>query len=58
MEAIGLNNAELVSACAVKSPTSYNWTHGKTESIKSEPFHRAAKALGVKPEWLATGKGQ
>lgn len=57
MNVLSLKNAALARAAGVKPPTSYNWAHGKTKSIKGEPLLRAAKALGVKPEWLATGKG-
>lgn len=58
MKAMGLNNAQLAAACNVKPPTSFNWASGKTMNIKGEPLLRAAKALGVTPEWLATGLGQ
>lgn len=44
VKALGLNNAELARACAVKSPTSYNWVHGKAKSIKGGPFLRVAKS--------------
>lgn len=57
MKAMGLNNAQLAAACGVKPPTSFNWASGKTQSIKGEPLLRAAKALGVTPDWLATGLG-
>jgi len=57
MRATGLTNADLAKASGVKQPTSYNWGSGKTASIKAEPLLKAAKALGVTPEWLATGKG-
>lgn len=57
MKAMGLNNAQLAAACNVRPPTSFNWASGKTKNIKGEPLLRAAKALGVNPEWLATGIG-
>lgn len=57
MQAMGLNNAQLASASKVKPPTSYNWASGKTQNIKGAPLLLAAKALGVNPEWLASGKG-
>ncbi|WP_160796737.1 XRE family transcriptional regulator [Craterilacuibacter sinensis] len=34
------------------------WKTGETKDIKSTHLHKAAKALGVHPEWLATGKGE
>lgn len=58
MQAMGLNNAQLAAACKVKPPTSFNWASGKTKAIKGEPLLKAAKALGVTPDWLATGKGK
>lgn len=57
MKAMGLINAQLATACNVKPPTSYNWSSGKTKNIKGAPLLLAAKALGVNPEWLASGKG-
>lgn len=57
MKAKGLSNAQLAAACRVKPPTSFNWASGKTKNIKGEPLLLAAKALGVTPEWLATGLG-
>lgn len=57
MKAMGINNAQLAAACNVKPPTSFNWASGKTKNIKGEPLLLAAKALGVSPEWLATGHG-
>lgn len=55
---MGLNNAQLASACKVKPPTSFNWASGKTKSIKGVPLLLAAKALGVTPEWLSSGLGR
>lgn len=57
MQATGLKNAALARACGVQQPTSFNWASGKTKNIKGEPLLKAAAALGVTPEWLATGKG-
>lgn len=51
----GLTNAQLAKACNVKQPTSFNWGSGKTKNIKGAPLLLAAKALGVTPNWLATG---
>ena len=54
---MGLNSAQLAAAAGVKQPTSFNWGSGKTKNIKGEPLLSAARALGVTPEWLSTGKG-
>jgi len=58
MESTGLTNAGLARAARVQPPTAHNWGSGKTKAIKGEPLLRAAAALGVTPEWLATGKGK
>lgn len=55
---MGLSNARLAAACGVSPPTAFNWHSGRTKSIKGEPLLKAARALGVTPDWLATGKGQ
>ncbi|APW38988.1 hypothetical protein RD110_18720 [Rhodoferax koreense] len=57
MGVMKLTNAQLAKAAGVKPPTSFNWANGRTKNIKGEPLLRAAKALGVTPEWLASGKG-
>lgn len=57
MAAMKITNAQLAEACKVKPPTSFNWGSGKTKNIKGAPLLLAAKALGVTPEWLATGIG-
>ncbi len=57
MAAKGLTNAALAKLAKVKPPTSFNWGSGKTKSIKGEQLLNAAAALGVDPQWLATGKG-
>lgn len=57
MAVMRLNNAQLAAACKVKPPTSFHWASGKTKHIKGEPLLRAARTLGVTPEWLATGMG-
>lgn len=57
MQATGMTNAQLAKAAGVKQPTAHNWGTGKTKAIKGEPLLAAAAALGVTPDWLATGKG-
>lgn len=56
MSALEMSNAELARLSGVEPPTSYNWASGKTKSIKAEPLLKAAAALKVTPEWLATGR--
>jgi hypothetical protein len=58
MVAVGIKNAELAALSGVKPPTSFNWGSGKTKSIKGAPLLQAARALGVTPDWLATGLGE
>lgn len=49
--------ADLARACGVKQPSVNDWLSGKTKSIEGANLLRAAKFLGVRPDWLATGKG-
>lgn len=57
LKATGLKNAHLAAAARVRPPTAHNWGSGKTKAIKGKPLLLAAAALGVTPDWLATGNG-
>jgi hypothetical protein len=57
MLALGIKNVDLAAACNVRPPSSFNWASGKTKQIKGATLLLAAKALGVRPQWLATGIG-
>lgn len=46
----------LARRVGVSAPAVSKWLSGNTGSIKSEHILAAAKALGVRPEWLISGK--
>lgn len=49
--------AHLARACGIKPPSVHAWVSGKTKSIEGSNLIKAAKALGVSADWLATGRG-
>jgi transcriptional regulator with XRE-family HTH domain len=49
--------AELARQVGIKPPSVFLWLDGTTKSIKGQNLLRAAAALKVTPDWLATGKG-
>lgn len=57
MEASGLTQADLARACQVKPPSVHGWLNGKSKFLRGENLLRAAAALGVSQQWLATGEG-
>ncbi len=57
MEASGLTQADLARACQVKPPSVHGWLNGKAKFLRGENLLRAAAALGVSQQWLATGEG-
>jgi len=52
------NQNALVRACGISAPSVCNWFNGETTELRGENLLKAAKTLGVSPEWLATGKGR
>lgn len=58
MQTAKVSQAELARACGVKPPSVHGWLSGKSKFLRGENLLQAATALGVKPEWLATGSGQ
>lgn len=52
-----VSQAALARACKVSPPTVHAWVKGDAETLKGENLMNAAKRLGVRPEWLASGKG-
>ncbi len=54
----GITQADLARACGVKPPSVHGWLSGKAKFLRGENLLRAAAALGVNQEWLATGDGQ
>lgn len=53
----GMSQAELARRCGVKPPSVNGWLSGKSKFLRGENLLRAAAALGVADQWLATGKG-
>lgn len=52
-----LTQAELARACGVKPPSVHGWLSGKAKFLRGENLLSAARALGVRQQWLATGDG-
>lgn len=57
MNDVGMSQAELARRCGVKPPSVNGWLSGKSKFLRGENLLRAAAALGVSDQWLATGKG-
>lgn len=53
----GLSQAELARAAGVKPPSVHGWLSGKSKFLRGENLLSAARALGVRQQWLATGEG-
>jgi transcriptional regulator with XRE-family HTH domain len=53
-----VTQAALAKACKVRQPSVSDWLSGRTRSMDSENLIAAARFLNVRPEWLATGKGE
>lgn len=51
-----MSQAELSRRCGVKPASVNGWLNGKAKFLKGENLLRAAAALGVNPEWLASGR--
>jgi phage repressor protein C with HTH and peptisase S24 domain len=52
-----LSQAELARRVGLKQPSIHGWLSGKARFLKGENLLSAASALGVDPDWLATGAG-
>lgn len=57
MSEAGLSQVALANACGVKPPSVSGWLSGKSKFLRGENLLRAARALKVNQEWLATGFG-
>lgn len=57
MTAANMNQRELARRCDVKPPSVNGWLSGKSKFLRGENLLKAAAALGVSDQWLATGKG-
>lgn len=52
-----VTKAALARAAGVKPPSVAEWFTGDTKSLSAEACQQAAAYLGVRPEWLAAGRG-
>lgn len=57
MNEAGVSQADLARACGVKPPSVHGWLSGKAKFLRGENLLKAAAALGVNQQWLATGQG-
>lgn len=57
MDEVGMSQAQLARACGVQPPSVNGWLSGKSKFLRGENLLKAAKALNVSEDWLATGKG-
>lgn len=57
MRDLPMQQVDLARRVGVKPPSVAGWRTGRTQSLKGETLIKAAAALQVSPDWLATGKG-
>lgn len=53
----GMTKTSLWKCCGVSSGTVSGWVNGPTKVIDGDNLVKAARCLGVNPDWLAEGKG-
>lgn len=53
-----IKGVDLARCVGVKPPSVSDWLSGKSKTMEGENLLRAAKCLGVNPQWLATGSGE
>ncbi len=56
-EASNVNKADIARAAGIRAPSVSDWFSGKTKTIEGANLLAAARVLGVRPDWLATGRG-
>lgn len=52
-----IKGVDLARAVGVKPPSVSDWLSGKSKTMEGENLLKAAKFLGVNPNWLASGNG-
>jgi len=57
MERASINQLDLSRAVGVSAPSVNGWLSGRSQSIRGDTLVKAARTLGVSPDWLATGTG-
>jgi len=58
MKNANISQAELARLCGVKPPSVNGWLSGKSKFLRGENLLKAASALQVSEDWLATGQGE
>lgn len=58
LDAAGINQSELSRRVGVTRGAVSFWLKGTITSLEGENLIRTAQALGVSPNWLATGRGK
>jgi SOS-response transcriptional repressor LexA len=56
-EAAGLGKSELAKQVGVSPSAVTQWESDDTKTMEARNLLKAARAMGVDPDWLATGKG-
>ena len=54
----GKSKTDLWKGCGVSSATVTTWVKGPNQTIGGVNLMKAARVLGVNPDWLATGAGE
>lgn len=57
MHEAGMSQADLARAVGLKPPSVNGWLSGKSRFLRGENLLKAARALNVSQDWLATGHG-
>lgn len=57
MDQAKMSQVDLARACGIKPPSVNGWLSGKAKFLRGENLLRAARALNVNQDWLATGAG-
>lgn len=57
MHVANINQKQLAAAVGVKPPSVSGWLSSKSKFLRGENLLKAAAALGVDEQWLATGRG-
>jgi len=54
----GLKQNDLAKTCGTSRAAVSKWFSGQTETLRGDNLVNVARALGVAPEWLSSGKGE
>jgi phage repressor protein C with HTH and peptisase S24 domain len=57
MDQAGMSQVDLARAVGIKPPSINGWLSGKSKFLRGENLLKAARALQVNQQWLATGDG-